>query len=97
MSWIHPGLYGARQALLDALGDAGARKRPTLSLKLRAAPDLQALWDLRPEVMTAVSQMYGESEGMRRLAEATRHFEGLLDRAGALTSPPRGHAMHRRT
>jgi hypothetical protein len=81
-------LEDARKAMLEALGDAAAR-RASLQLRIRTAADARALWELRQEVMNAVSHMYGESEGRRRLALVTPKFEGLLAVASA---PRRGRA-----
>ena len=85
-----------RQAMLDALGETGSKKRATLSLKIRCAPDVQSLWALRAELMTAVSQLHGEAEARRRLAAATSAFHGLVSQAGSLTDHRRKHAMQRR-
>jgi len=89
-------LEDAREAMLEALGDAGAKKRATLALKIRSAPDAPSLWSLRGDLMTVVSQLHGELEGRRRLAAVTAEFEGLLPVAAALTRPGRKHAMQRR-
>ena len=86
------GLEDARGAMLDALGDAGGRQRAMLQLRIRNAPDVHTLWALRPRVMDAVSHQHGESEGRRRLAQATSRFEGLLP-AAALTSARGRHRM----
>ncbi|MEJ6023267.1 hypothetical protein [Ramlibacter sp. PS4R-6] len=85
----------ARRALQEALGEAGSKKRPTLALKIRHAPDARGLWELRADVMTVVSQLYGEAEGRRRLARATPAFASLLPQARSLTSGKRKHAMQR--
>jgi hypothetical protein len=86
------GLEDVRLALLQALGEAGGRRRATLLLRIRNAPDVHSLWALRPDLMDAVSRLHGEREGRRRLAQATETFEGLLP-AAALTSARRGHRM----
>jgi hypothetical protein len=86
------GLENVREAMLDALGDAGGSRRATLQLRIRNAPDVHTLWALRPEVMDAVSHLHGESEGRQRLARATATFEGLLP-AAALTSARGRHRM----
>lgn len=86
------GLEDAREALLEALGDAGGRKRATLQLRLHNAPDVHVLWALRPEVMEAVAHAHGEAEARKRLARATDKFEGLVP-APALTSARRRHRM----
>ena len=71
-------LEEAREALLEALGDAGGRKRATLALRVRNAVDARTLWELRTDVMNAVAQAHGEWEGRRRLEQVTAKFEGLL-------------------
>lgn len=83
----------AREALLAALGDAGAERRSILLRRIANAPDIHTLWALRPEVMDAVSQLHGESEGWRRLARATEKFEGLVPGALPLTKPRRRHRI----
>lgn len=79
-------LEEAREAMIQALGDAAAR-RATLHLRIRSAADARALWELRQDVMNAVSHMHGESEGRRRLAAVTEKFEGLLPVASATRRP----------
>jgi hypothetical protein len=90
-------LEDARTAMLEALGDADAKKRQALAARIRCAPDIHSLWDLRPDVMMAVSHSHGEAEARKRLARATASFEAVLPQACALTSGRRRHAMHRRT
>jgi hypothetical protein len=74
-------LEDARDALLEALGDAGRRKRASLALRLENAPDVSTLWALRTEVMGIAGQVYGESEARRRVDQATACFEELLPAA----------------
>ena len=76
-------LRDAREAMLDALGEAGGRTRATLQLRIRNARDARDLWHLRPALMDAVAQMHGEWEGRKRLAEVTQKFEQLLPEARA--------------
>jgi hypothetical protein len=76
-------LEDAREAMLEALGDAGRRKRATLALRIHSAADAASLWALRPEVMTAACQLYGESEARKRMAQATPYFESLMPAAAA--------------
>ena len=89
-------IEAARQAMLDALGSGGRARRSRLSLKINQADDAQGLWALRAELMTAVSQLYGESEGHARLNAVTASFQGLIPQARALTTTRRGLAMQRR-
>jgi hypothetical protein len=85
-------LEEAREAMLDALGDAGGRRRLSILMRIQKAADARALWELRSEVMNAVSQADGEAEGRRRLAQVTPCFDGLLP-AASLTSARRRHRM----
>ena len=86
------GLEDVREAMLEALGDAGGRHGAKLQLRIRNAPDVHMLWALRPQVMDAVSHEHGEAEGRRRLARATVTFDGLLPVA-TLTSARGRHRM----
>jgi hypothetical protein len=74
-------LHDAREAMLDALGPGGERKNATLALKIRKAPDFHSLWAVRPDLMTAISRACGEAEAIRRLAQVTGYFEGILPAA----------------
>ena len=76
-------LHDTRQAMLDALGESGARKRASLALRIMKAQDAQALWALRPELMTAACQLHGEAEASRRLARVTLHFPSHLRKTTA--------------
>jgi hypothetical protein len=74
-------LEDARDALLDVLGEAGRRRRATLTLRNNTAEDAATLWALRTDVMTLACQIHGESEARRRMSEATACFEGLVPAA----------------
>jgi hypothetical protein len=65
-----------RAAMAAALGEAGAARRARLALRIRLAPDLEALWHLRPELMDCASQMHGEAAGRELLAGITALFLG---------------------
>jgi phage baseplate assembly protein W len=85
-------LEDAREAMLDALGETGGRRRLTILLRIQKASDARDLWELRTDVMNAVAQAHGEWEGRRRLEHVTACFEGLLPVA-ALTSARGRHRM----
>jgi hypothetical protein len=78
-----PTIGDAREAMLDALGTQGERKYATLTLRIRKAPDAQSLWALRPDLMNAACQLFGEGEACKRLGRVTTHFETLLPVAAA--------------
>jgi len=71
-----------RQAMLDCLtglpeGDLLAR----VWIRVLYAPDLQALWYLRSDVMTLMSTRLGESLARERMTPVTSMFRGLLPAA----------------
>ena len=68
----------AREAMLETMGPQGERKYATLTMRIRRAPDAQSLWALRPDLMNAACQLFGEGEGHKRLARVTSYFESLL-------------------
>ncbi|HUR88239.1 MAG TPA: hypothetical protein VMZ74_04050 [Ramlibacter sp.] len=71
----------AREAMLGMLAPQGERKYATLALRIRKAPDVHSLWALRPDLMNAACQLYGEGEARKRLVRVTAHFETLLPAA----------------
>jgi hypothetical protein len=64
--------------MLDALGPAGAARRPALAARIRVSRELEALWALRTELMMALAQAQGESHAHGVLKQVTASFEGLL-------------------
>jgi hypothetical protein len=74
-------LGDAREAMLDILGDSGEKKHPTLALRIRKAPDMHALWAVRPDLMTAACKLFGEGAARRKLSHVTTYFEGILPAA----------------
>jgi hypothetical protein len=71
-----------RQTMLDHLADVAVS--PQLA-KLRArilyAPDIQALWYLRGDVMTLLAETLGEAAATERLTGISELFHGLLPAA----------------
>jgi len=67
-----------RRAMLDALGPAGAARRPALAARIRVSRELESLWALRAELMMVLAQAQGESHARGVLAQVTASFEGLL-------------------
>ena len=88
-------LDSIRLALFDSVGDQGLRHRQRLSLRIRRAETLEALWHLRSDVMEASALVHGEAEARRRLTAVTRMFDGLLPqaRSSPLTRRPRRAGM----
>ncbi len=71
-----------RQAMLDSLsGLAESHQQARVWARVLYAPDIQALWYLRSDVMTLLSHLLGESVAHARLAPITFMFNGLLPSA----------------
>lgn len=73
--------------MLEALGAEGAAKRPRLAARLRIVRDLQSLWALRTDLMTAIAQAEGEWRAGLILERITELFEGLLPQACGARQP----------
>lgn len=74
-----------RQAMLDcldclALLEASEQNAHILA-RVRQAPDIQALWYLRADVMILLASLVGESRARTRLLPITDMFVGLLPAA----------------
>lgn len=67
-----------RETMLALLGEAGLKKHPALTRRLRYAADIQALWYLRGDLMGALAAMHGERVAREQLARVTRMFKGLV-------------------
>lgn len=71
-----------RQAMLDSLaGLAESHHSARIWARVLYAPDVQALWYLRAEVMTLLAGMLGEAAAHSRLSTITDMFNGLLPSA----------------
>ena len=85
-SVMEDGTEDIREAMLDALGDAGSRDFPQVTRRIRYAGDIHALWYLRGDLMAALASMHGEKEARQKIASITAQFQGLLP--GGLNSRP---------
>ncbi len=71
-----------RVAMLDHLDDLDTNERLNkVRSRIQYAPDIQALWYLRGDVMTMLAETLGESAATKRLEEITDKFRGLLPAA----------------
>ena len=70
-----------REAMVASLGEAGAARNLRLVMQLRVAPDAQALWYRRSELMGALSSMHGERQAGEIMHALTVQFEGLVPSA----------------
>jgi hypothetical protein len=71
-----------RQAMLDCMDGAGESSRSARVLaQVLYAPDIQALWYLRSDVLTLLASLQGESVAHARISPITEMFVGLLPAA----------------
>ena len=76
-----------RQAMLDCLaGLDESHQAARVWARVLYAADIQALWYLRPDVMTLLAGLLGEATAHARIATITHMFTGLLP--AAQTSRP---------
>ena len=75
-----------QESMLAALGPAGAKSVQSLARRIEYAPDLQALWYLRGDVMAALAAIHGEQRARAIIREISAEFEGLLP--GGLSTRP---------
>lgn len=71
-----------RQAMLDSIvGLSDSHQFSQVWARVLYAPDIQALWYLRSDLMTLLSGLLGERTAGARLATISRLFEGQLPSA----------------
>jgi hypothetical protein len=67
-----------RESMLEILGTDGAELRPVVRRRLQYAPDLEALWYLRSDWMSAISATQGEAAAAAHVRRLNIRFSGLL-------------------
>jgi len=76
-----------RTAMLSLLPPHGGHSVQRVSQRVRFATDVEALWYLRQDVMTALSAIDGETAARRKMKAINGMFEGGLPGSMA----PRAH------
>lgn len=77
-----------RQLMLDALGTAGASTHVSLRRRISHAQDTRALWDLRGDLMAALSSSHGEVAARTTMYALSQEFQGLLPASLATRPSP---------
>lgn len=85
-STLESGTEDIREAMLGLLGEAGTKRFPQVTRRIRYAHDVQALWYLRGDLMAALAATQGESTAREKIQRITDLFHGLLP--GSLSSRP---------
>jgi hypothetical protein len=79
-----------QEAMLTALGQAGAKSFPAVARRIQYAPDLHALWYLRGDLMAALAALHGEAHARETIRDISEQFEGLLPRGLSTRPSPLG-------
>jgi hypothetical protein len=75
-----------RTAMLSLLQTHGGHSAQRVAQRVRFAGDLEALWYLRQDVLTALSAVDGEAAARRHMRQINRLFKGGLP--GAMVPRP---------
>jgi hypothetical protein len=79
-----------QETMLAALGQAGAKAFPAVARRVMYAPDLQALWYLRGDLMAALAALHGEAQARGTIEDISDQFHGLLPRGMSTRPSPLG-------
>jgi hypothetical protein len=77
-----------RELMLEGLGTSGAATHASLGRRIRHAQDSRALWDLRGDLMAALSSSLGEVSAREKMFELSKEFQGLLPASLATRPSP---------
>ena len=79
-------LEDIRLAMLDMLGEEGARQYPQVARRIRFGGDAQALWYARADLMAALASTSGERRARERTESLSVLFDGMLPK-GLMSRP----------
>ena len=67
-----------RQTMLELMGDRCAQSFPVVHLRVMYASNVEDLWYLRGDVMSAIAALDGEAAARAKIAKVTSKFKGML-------------------
>ncbi len=79
-------LEDIRVAMLDMLGEEGAKRHPQVARRIRFGGDAQALWYARADLMAALASESGERSARARTESLSVLFDGMLPK-GLMSRP----------
>lgn len=83
-----PATDGVRHAMLQVTPHiAAGEPHAALFARIQRAANLQALWYLRGDLMSAIASQYGEAAARQQVATITKLFVGLIPEARHLSAP----------
>jgi hypothetical protein len=81
-SSVQNSMQDIRQAMLETMDDLSwSLQKSEIRMRVLYAPDIQALWYLRADLMTLLADPLGESAAKAQLLIITNMFTGLLPAA----------------
>jgi hypothetical protein len=92
-AWVRDqGLEDIRRAMLQGLAGVSGCEVARMSMRLRYAGDIEALWYLRTDLFNTLIPLRGETDAQRVLDHVTPLFQGQLPRS--LRAPLVEHRPH---
>lgn len=92
-AWVRDqGLEEVRRAMLQSLGNVTGCEAARMSMRVRYAADIEALWYLRADLLRTLVPLRGEVAAQRMVDEVTTLFQGQLPRAPRPPQVP--HFLH---
>lgn len=90
-AWVrNQGLEEVRRAMLDSLAGLTGSEVARMSMRLRYAGDIEALWYLRADLQTTLQPLRGEAGARELLHRLTLMFHGQLPSVPRPAAAPHG-------
>ena len=90
--WVrHQGLEVVRKAMLQTLSGLAGCEVARMSMRLRYAADIEALWYLRSDLQGVLAPLRGTAAAQAEVERITHLFQGQLPTA---PRPAHSHAPH---
>jgi hypothetical protein len=71
-------VHEIRQAMLESLGELAEKHFPLVQLRITYAIDIEDLWYLRGDVMSAIASKNGEAFAKEKISQISEMFVGLV-------------------
>jgi hypothetical protein len=70
-------MFQIRDAMLDLLGEAGQRKHPLLTTRLKFSIAVETLWYARSELLQVLAREHGEFQAYKGISNLNELFRDL--------------------
>ena len=90
-AWVRDqGLEDVRKAMLASLAGLAGSEVARMSMRLRYAGDIEALWYLRADLLSTLRQMLGDASAREMMDQLTQLFQGQLPSVPRPATAPHG-------